>query len=104
MSKTKLFETHHQEYENFVQLLREIVDLMFLRFEPIVNNMCANKPWLPFDDHERDLKLLHALDRRVWDIKVVVITKYPNYETLTVDELLNKAQVHRDRPAIQSQN
>jgi hypothetical protein len=25
--------------------------------------MCANKAQLPYDDHERALKLLHALDR-----------------------------------------
>ena len=63
---------------------------MFLKFEPIVNKMCANKLQLPYDDHERALKLLQALDRRVWDIKVAAITKSPNYKTIIVDELFNK--------------
>ena len=52
--------------------------------------MRANKPWLPYDDREMALKLLHALDRRVWDVKVSAIIESPNYETLTVDELFSK--------------
>jgi hypothetical protein len=38
----------------------------------------------------RALKLLHALDQRVWEVKVSMIIKSPNYETLTMDELFNK--------------
>eukprot|EP00267_Zea_mays_P043388 XP_020395469.1 uncharacterized protein LOC103629069 [Zea mays] len=34
--------------------------------------------------------LLHALDRRVWEVKVSAIIESPNYETLTVDELFSK--------------
>jgi hypothetical protein len=30
--------------------------------------MRANKAQQPYDDHERALKLLHLLDRRVWEI------------------------------------
>jgi hypothetical protein len=45
---------------------------------------------ITYDDHERELKLLHALDRRVWDVKVSATIKSPNYETLTVDELFSK--------------
>jgi hypothetical protein len=45
---------------------------------------------LPYDDHERALKLLHALDRRVWEVKVSTIIESSNYETLTVDELFSK--------------
>jgi hypothetical protein len=52
--------------------------------------MCANKAKLPHDDHERALKLLHALDRWVWEVKVLAIIKLPNYKTLTVDELFSK--------------
>ena len=52
--------------------------------------MQANKPQLPYDDHERALKLLHALDRRVWEVKVSAILYSPNYETLTVDKLFSK--------------
>jgi hypothetical protein len=36
------------------------------------------------------LKLLQALDQRVWEVKVSTIIESPNYETLTVDELFNK--------------
>jgi hypothetical protein len=52
--------------------------------------MCANKARLPYDDHERALKLLHALDQRVWEVKVSVIIESPNNETLTMDELFSK--------------
>jgi hypothetical protein len=52
--------------------------------------MHANKAQLPYDDHERALKLLHALDRRVWEVKVSTIIESPNYETLTMDELFRK--------------
>ena len=55
-----------------------------------MNKMQANKPQLPYDDHERALKLLHALDRRVWEVKVSAILDSPNYETLTVDKLFSK--------------
>jgi hypothetical protein len=50
----------------------------------------ANKAQLPYDDHERALKWLHALDKRVWEVKVSTIIESPNYETLTVDELFSK--------------
>jgi len=88
--KTRLFETHHREYENFVQLPGESVDSMFSHFQSIMNKMRKNKLQLPYDDHERALKLVHALDRRVWEIKVAAIIESPNYETLTVDELFSK--------------
>jgi hypothetical protein len=52
--------------------------------------MHANKAKLPYDNHERALNLLHALDRRVWEVKVSVIIESPNYETLTMDELFSK--------------
>jgi hypothetical protein len=52
--------------------------------------MCANKAQLSYDDHERALKLLHALDRRVSEVKVSAIIESPNYETLIVDELFSK--------------
>jgi hypothetical protein len=45
---------------------------------------------LAYDDHERGLKLLHALNPRVWEVKVLAFIKSPNYETLIVDELLSK--------------
>jgi hypothetical protein len=53
---------YRREYENFVQLVGETIQTMFSWFQSIVNKMCANKAQLPYDDHERTLKLLHALD------------------------------------------
>jgi hypothetical protein len=32
----------------------------------VVNNMGANVDVLPYDDHDRAVKLLHSLDRTVW--------------------------------------
>jgi hypothetical protein len=55
-----------------------------------MNKMRANKAYIPYENHERVLKLLHALDRRVWEVKVSVIAEWPNYGTLTVDELFSK--------------
>lgn len=52
--------------------------------------MRANKLQLPYDDHERALKLLCALDGRVWKIKFSTIVESPNYATLTVDEMFSK--------------
>ena len=63
---------------------------LFSRFQSIVNKMRANRSQLPYDDYERAIKLLHALDRKVWEVKVAAITESPNYETLTVDELFSK--------------
>ena len=45
---------------------------------------------ITYDDHERAHMLLHALDQRVWEVKVPAIIESPNYEILTVDELFNK--------------
>ena len=88
--KTRLFEIYKREYENFSQFDRESVDAMFSRFLSIVNKMRANKPQLPYDDHERALKLLYALDRKVWDVKVSAIIESVNYDTLIVDKPFSK--------------
>ena len=61
-------------------------------FLALVNKMCANKAHLPYDDRERAIKLLHALDRRVWEVKVSPIIDSPNYEALTLDELVSKVK------------
>jgi hypothetical protein len=63
---------------------------MFQRFTVIVNNMRANVVVLPYDDHDRAVKLLHSLDRTVWSGKVEAILESEKYETLTVDELFSK--------------
>jgi hypothetical protein len=52
--------------------------------------MQANKTQLPYDDHERALKLLYAIDRKVLDVKVSAIIEFANYDTLTMDELFSK--------------
>jgi hypothetical protein len=36
------------------------------------------------------MKLLHALDQRVWELKVSATIESPSYETLTIDELFSK--------------
>jgi hypothetical protein len=63
---------------------------MFQRFTMIVNNMRANVTVLPYDDHDRVVKLLHSLDCTVWGAKVEAILESGNYETLTMDELFSK--------------
>jgi hypothetical protein len=45
---------------------------------------------LPYDNHERALKILYVLDRKVWDVKVSTIIESASYDTLTVDELFSK--------------
>ncbi|XP_066361199.1 uncharacterized protein [Miscanthus floridulus] len=76
--------------EDATYVMLETVDAMFSRFQLIVNKMWANKPQLLYDNHERALKLLYVLYRRVWDVKVSAIIESPNYDTLTVDELFSK--------------
>ena len=88
--KTRLFDTYRHEYENFAQMSGESVDALFARFQTIVNKMRANRAQLPYDDHEKAIKLLHALDRKVWEVKVAAITESPKYETLTMEELFSK--------------
>jgi hypothetical protein len=88
--KTRLYEMYKREYDNFTQLEGKSIDAMFSRFQTIVNKMRANKAQLPYDDHERALKLLYALDQKVWDVKVTAIIGSSGYETLIVDELFSK--------------
>jgi hypothetical protein len=73
-----------------MHLAGEYVDLMFRHFTVIVNSMKANIIVLPYSDHDRALKLLHALDRSVWGMKVDAIIEFTSYETLVVDELFSK--------------
>jgi hypothetical protein len=82
--------TYRREYENFTHLPGESIDAMFQRFTVIVNNMRANVAMLPYDDHDRAIKLLHSLDRTVWSEKVDAILESEKYETLMVDELFSK--------------
>jgi hypothetical protein len=56
----------------------------------VVNNMRANVDVLPYDDHDRAVKLLHSLDRTVWGEKFEAIVESEKYDTLTVNELFSK--------------
>jgi hypothetical protein len=52
--------------------------------------MRANVDVLPYDDHDRAVKLLHSLDRTVWGAKFEAIVESEKYETLTMSELFSK--------------
>jgi hypothetical protein len=52
--------------------------------------MRANVDVLPYDDHDRAVKLLHSLDRMVWGEKFEAIVESEKYDTLTVNELFSK--------------
>jgi hypothetical protein len=85
-----MYATYRREYENFTYFLSEFADAVFQRFMVVVNNMRANVAVLPYDDHERAVKLLHSLDRTVWDGKVEAILESEKYDTLMVNELFSK--------------
>jgi hypothetical protein len=79
-----------REYENFTHLPGESIDALFQRFTVVVNNMRANVDVLPYDDHDRAVKLLHSLDRTIWGGKFEAIVEPEKYDTLTVNELFSK--------------
>jgi hypothetical protein len=69
----------------------------------VVNNMRANVDVLPYDDHDRVVKLLHSLDRTIWGGKFEAIVESEKYDTLTVNELFSKlksAEVDRGMTAM----
>jgi hypothetical protein len=70
--------TYRIEYENFTHLPGESIDTMFQWFTVIVNNMRANVAALPYDDHDRAMKLLHSLDHTMWSVlmPLSLTTKY----------------------------
>jgi hypothetical protein len=97
-----MYATYRREYENFTNLPGESIDALFQRFTVVVNNMRANVDVLPYDDHDRAVKLLHSLDRTVWGRKFEVIVESEKYDTLTVNELFSKlksAEVDRGMTA-----
>jgi hypothetical protein len=63
---------------------------LFQRFTVVVNNMRANVDLLPYDDHDRVVKLLHSLDRTIWGGNFEAIVESEKYDTLTVNELISK--------------
>jgi hypothetical protein len=98
--QAQLFATYWREYENFTHLPGESIDAMFQRFTVIVNNMRANVAVLPYDDHDRAVKLLHSLNHIVWSGKVEAILESKKYETLTVDELFSKLKSSEVDPGV----
>jgi hypothetical protein len=47
----------------------------------VVKNMRASVDVLPYDDHDRAVKLLHSLDRTVWGGKFEAIVESEKYDT-----------------------
>jgi hypothetical protein len=88
--QARMYATYRREYENFTHLPGESIDDLFQRFTIVVNNMWANVDVLPYDDHDRAVKLLHSLDCMVWGEKFEAIVESEKYDTLTVNELFSK--------------
>jgi hypothetical protein len=88
--QARIYATYRREYENFTHLPSESINALFQRFKVVVNNMRANVDVLPYDDHDRGVKLLHSLDRTVWAGKFEAIVELENYDTLIVNELFSK--------------
>jgi hypothetical protein len=100
--QAQMYATYRREYENFTHLPSESIDALFQRFTMVVNNMRANVDVLPYDDHDRAVKLLHSLDRTIWGGKFEAIVESEKYNTLTVNELFSKlksAEVDRGMTA-----
>jgi hypothetical protein len=85
-----MYATYRREYKNFTHLPGEYIDALFQRFTVVVNNMRANVDVLPYDDHDRAVKLLHSLDRTVWGGTFEAIVESEKYDTLTVNDLFSK--------------
>jgi hypothetical protein len=86
----RMYATYWREYENFTHLPGESIDVLFQRFTVVVNNMRADVDLLPYDDHDRAVKLLHMLDHTVWGGMFEDIVEFVKYDTLTVNELFSK--------------
>jgi hypothetical protein len=68
-----MYATYWREHENFTHLFGESIDALFQRFTVVANNMRANVDVLPWDDHDRAVKIIHSLDRMVWGGKFEAI-------------------------------
>jgi hypothetical protein len=100
--QARMYATYRREYENLTHLPGKSIDALFQRFTVVVNNMTANVDVLPYDDHDRAVKLLHSLDRTVWGGKFEAIMESEKYDTLTMNELFSKlksAEVDRGMAA-----
>jgi hypothetical protein len=85
-----MYVTYRREYENITHLPIESIDALFQWFTVVVNNMRANVDVLPYDDHDRAVKLLHSLDRTIWGEKFEAIIESEKYDTLTVNQVFSK--------------
>jgi hypothetical protein len=85
-----MYATYRREYENCTHLPGESIDALFQRFMVVVNNMRANVDVLPYDDHDRAVKLLHSMDSTVWSGKFEAIVESEKYDTMTMNELFSK--------------
>jgi hypothetical protein len=56
--QARMYATYRREYENFTHLPGESINALFQRFTLVVNNTRANVDVLPYDDHDRGIKLL----------------------------------------------
>jgi hypothetical protein len=93
-----MYATYQREYENFTHLPGESIDALFQRFTVVVKNMRANVDILPYDDHDRVVKILHSLARTIWGGKFEAIVESEKYDTLMMNELfsmLKSAEVDR---------
>jgi hypothetical protein len=100
--QARMYVTYRREYENSTHLPGESIDALFQRFTVVVNNMRANVDVLPYDDHDRAVKLLHSLDCTIWGGKFEAIVESEKYDTLMVNELFSKlksAEVDRGMTA-----
>jgi hypothetical protein len=88
--QARMYATYRREYKNFIHLPGESIDALFQRFTVVVNNMRANMDVLPYDDHDRAVKILHLLDRTVCGGKFEAIVESEKYDTLTMNELFSK--------------
>jgi hypothetical protein len=91
-----------ERVQDLTHLPGESIDALFQRFRVVVNNMRANVDVLPYDDHNRAIKLLHSLDHTVWGGKFEAIVESEKYDTPTVNELFSKlksAEVDRGMTA-----
>jgi hypothetical protein len=59
----------------------ESIDSLFQWFMVVVNNMRANVDVLPYDDHDRAVKLLYSLDHTVWSERFKAIVESEKCDT-----------------------
>jgi hypothetical protein len=80
--QARMYAACRREYENFTHLPGESIDALFQRFTVVVSNMRAKVDVLPYDDHDRAVKLSHSLDRTIWGEQFEAIVESEKYDTL----------------------